>query len=130
MKTFAIFFLLLFGCANSERNSENQTLGLESFDAFYQKFFSDQVFQKNRIDFPLLNLLWDIDNKRFDKEIIRIEDWDFITLNDKKYIKKVIKSKSEGTLNIQIKDTGVSVNYIFILKNGRWYLNKIIDEST
>jgi Domain of unknown function (DUF4348) len=103
---------------------------LESFDEFYHKFYSDSTFQRNRITFPLINLLWDVDKKSYDKEIINANEWEFTSLDDNKYLKKITKSEFRVKLNIQIQDTGVSVNYIFNLKNGKWFLDKIIDEST
>jgi hypothetical protein len=127
-----LFFLLPFGCnnTNSNQNSEEQISKLESFDEFYHKFYSDSTFQRNRITFPLINLLWDVDKKSYDKEIINANEWEFTSLDDNKYLKKITKSEFRVKLNIQIQDTGVSVNYIFNLKNGKWFLDKIIDEST
>ncbi|MES2727913.1 MAG: hypothetical protein V4643_12465 [Bacteroidota bacterium] len=104
----------------------------ENFDSFIKVFFTQKDFQFNRILFPVVNLVYDIDTKIFVKNIIKKEEWSFWNIyKQKKVILKVIEGETgEHILNAQIKETGVSVNYVFSLKDSKWYLVKIIDEST
>jgi hypothetical protein len=127
MKLNLLLAFFFFGCNNL---NTNKTSDFESFEGFEKRFFSDPKFQLERIIFPLDNSFWNLDTESFDNEIINKYDWEYSSLNDRKYLKKVEKSKSEATLNIQIYDNGVSVNYIFQLKDRKWFLTKIIDEST
>jgi hypothetical protein len=127
MKINLLLVFLFLGCNNL---NSSKTSDFESFEGFEKRFFSDSKFQLERIIFPLDNSFWNLDTESFDNEIINKHDWEYSSLNDKKYLKKFEKSKSEVTLNIRIYDTGVSVNYIFQLKDGKWFLTKIIDEST
>jgi hypothetical protein len=65
-----------------------------------------------------------------DREIIiNRGSWEY--QNFKMFGIKIISeiSKSEYKVELQIDDTGVSVNYFFEIDNDKWYLIKIVDES-
>jgi len=138
-------FSLLFGSCNNkpkntaETNSFKDTTNLvlrqekENSDIFFDRFQKDSVFQKDRIIFPLKNILYNTDTESFDEKMINEKEWrfmDFLNLPEN-YLKKITKlSDDEFNYNIQIEDTGVSVNYIFKIHNDKWYLVEIKDEST
>jgi len=105
----------------------------ENFDIFLNKFQKDSIFQKERIIFPLKCLSYDTENDSFNEMYINKNEWKYIDFSKlpENYLKKIIKiSDDEINYNIQIEDTGVSVNYIFKIYNSKWYLVKIKDEST
>lgn len=105
----------------------------EDFYVFIDQFQSDSVFQKERIVFPLKNLIYNTESERFDETVIDSIDWgfmDFLKLPNS-YLKSFLKSSVDEIIyNIQIEETGVSVNYIFKIYNQKWYLIEIKDEST
>ncbi len=55
---FSIFYILTAGCNIKENTADNanksrNTLSIEDFDSFKNKFYSDSIFQISRIIFPL-----------------------------------------------------------------------------
>jgi len=137
------FHFLLFGVsscdgqqpnnAKSERIISKESNGQhESFDEFLKTFFTEEDFQFSRITFPLQNLIYDIDLEGYDTTQIKKKEWTFFNIYKKKNtISKISKQGDiECVLNIQIKETGVSVDYVFVLKENKWFLEKIIDQST
>lgn len=105
----------------------------EDFHIFIDQFQSDSVFQKERIVFPLKNLLYNTDSGLFDEKVIEMNEWEFMDFQTlpKNYLKSITQlNVEEFTYNIQIVDTGVSVNYIFKIHEEKWYLIEIRDEST
>ena len=106
---------------------------IENFQSFLMNFQKDSVFQCERIIFPLKNSLYNTETNSFDENTIKQNDWtfmDFVNL-PVNYLKNIEKiNDDEYQYNIQIEDTGVSVNYIFKLINDKWYLVEIKDEST
>lgn len=102
---------------------------VEKFDAFFERFKRDSVFQLSRIQFPLKNTL----NSDDEKEIKTIDkkEWNYTNfMNIKKLIlSKTSISRSRVSVMLQIEDTGVNVTYNFDRKEGLWTLTSIIDES-
>lgn len=141
-----LFFIstLLCSCNNKSRakaevNSLKNTTSLaktqesEDFNIFFTRFQKDSVFQKDRIIFPLKNLLYNTEKASFDEKMINEKEWRFMNFSNlpENYLGNITKSNNdEFNYNIQIEDTGVSVNYIFKIHNNKWYLVEIKDEST
>jgi|SRR3954471_3659958 len=117
-----------------EENKKNtDTLGVENFDLFIEKFSNDSEFQVSRINFPLNVETYDIDDESYEKSTIKKSEWKFFDLKnlDEKKIRKINRDVDNNyILNIQIMDTGVFVDYIFKSKNNEWILIKIVDKST
>jgi hypothetical protein len=151
-----LFILLAYSCNNNSKSkieiskSSKDTTSLiveiqekEDFQSFLMNFQHDSVFQINRVEFPIKYYIYESGSYMDDsgnvidlynrEVIINKEDWtfmDFISL-PVNYLKNIDKiSDDEYQYNIQIEDTGVSVNYIFKLINNKWYLVEIKDEST
>jgi len=139
MKKIMIGILLIisFSCVNKHENlmilKRKNNIKKESFDDFFEKFNKDSIFQFSRINFPLNNEIYDVESNELYKENIKLENWkyfNFLALS-KKYVKTVHQiKKDEVKINIQIIDTGVNVDYFFMVKNQKWILVKIVDEST
>lgn len=141
-----LFFIstLLCSCNNKSRTkaevnqfedttSLTKTQESEDFNIFLAQFQKDSVFQKDRIIFPLKNLLYNTDTESFDEKMINEKEWRFMNFPNlpENYLENITKSNNdEFNYNIQIEDTGVSVNYIFKIHNDKWYLVEIKDEST
>jgi len=103
----------------------------EDFEIFIKDFFMRKNFQFDRIIFPVINLIYDTDSEKFDSTQILKRDWKYWNIyNTRKVLLKIIKNKNESILNAQVEETGISVNYVFTLKEGKWFLVKIVDEST
>lgn len=133
--------LATISCSTGENNNKDQDsqepideseIIVEDFDVFFTKFCSDSVFQFARIVFPLTVEAYDIDSDKFDTSNLDITEWDFVDFKkiDSSYIVELNKTDTNSVVNIQIAETGVSVNYIFEIQKSKWTLVKIIDEST
>jgi hypothetical protein len=111
----------------SSELADTITASEEDFDSFFAKFDKDRSFQYSRIEFPLKLITEDV--TRF----LSKKEWKFTTLSNKQSIKGQIKktqvSKDEVKMEYSIEDTGVLVNHFFRIKNGKWWLVYIQDES-
>lgn len=140
MKTITIFSLTLLILASCSDNKNNQAkpatqrakTQAESFDTFFERFSSDSVFQKSRVNFPLNMEVYDVGADSTTTPVIKANEWSFFNIKalGKKYIFKTRKDNNRYILTAQIEDTGVYVEYIFDLRESKWTLVKIIDEST
>lgn len=138
-----VFHFVLLGisaCDGQQHNnlkseripSKESNVLKESFNEFLKAFFKEEDFQFERILFPLESLVYDIDLVGYDTTRITRNEWSFFNLYKKK--NTILKISKQGdfecVLNIQIKETGVSVDYVFVLRENKWFLVKIIDQST
>ena len=147
MKNLVVIFLigiLLFSCKEVNNNlKQNQTpkrnvlnkssISKENFDVFFDKFSNDSLFQHSRIKFPLRNEVYNSDNKEYEISKIDKEKWKFFNIKGlpANYIIKLSnKGDYQHVFNVQIIDTGVNVDYIFMALDGKWMLINIIDSST
>lgn len=105
----------------------------DSVSFFLKKFCEDSIFQYSRIKFPVKRIkTMDAYNEVDVVDSVWREEWLYVNFQNlpKNYI--VSLGEAEETsfkLNVQIEDTGVSVNYVFELIDCVWYLTNIIDES-
>ncbi|WP_165769895.1 DUF4348 domain-containing protein [Flagellimonas pacifica] len=113
----------------------------QTFDAFFKRFATDSVFQKNRVKYPMEWYFYGNANyASLDKEIINSKDkfryFDFT--QDKKAIEreygafKIEKAKHKDSViykRIGL-DSGLLMNFKFHLVDGCWYMVEILDEST
>jgi hypothetical protein len=147
MKKLVVIFLigmLLFSCKEvnnnpnqnqtPKRNAINKSATLkENFDVFLGKFSTDSLFQHSRIKFPLRNEVYNSDNGDYEISKIDKEKWKFFNIKalPANYITKLSnKSDYRYIFNVQIIDTGVNVDYIFMALDGKWMLINIVDSST
>lgn len=143
-KFFICFSLVLFSCKESDDIAKQNeispkstlyksSISKENFDVFFSKFSSDSLFQSSRIKFPLRNEIYNSDTNGYEVSNIHIEKWKFFNIKKlpSNYIRKLSnKDVFKYVLNIQILDTGVNVDYIFMALNEKWILVNIIDSST
>ncbi len=140
---------LFYNCKNNAKlNTETDKTNADSFVAkvdtredfqsFLTKFQQDSIFQIERIEFPLTVSIYesgsymDHSDNVIDLQsrnvIISKREWKY--QNFSAFIKLFSEiNENECKMELQIEDTGVSVNYIFRNNNNKWYLVKIVDES-
>jgi len=117
--------IVFIGCANKDRAQKEKN---EDFSSFYQKFYTDTIFQDSRILKPLEGTIksWN------DEDVVREESWINrkirITPKEKflesyKNLKtELLKSDSSVAEKYWIDQSGFFVRRKFILKKGKWYL--------
>jgi hypothetical protein len=139
-KIFLVFSLTVFLLSCQKKQDKvvlenKKTLKIfekEGFDEFFIKFNKDSIFQASRIVFPLKNDIYDSDSNECNHKHIKKAEWKYfnsLSLS-KEYIRNINKKKEETILNIQAVDTGINVDYVFILVKEQWFLIKIVDSST
>ena len=109
-----------------------------SFDSFLTKFSSKKEFQLNRINFPFKVRLLDIEGNEENITISKGE-WQHINLLDTAGIEvrefDAYSQTTEIGTNVTIIrlrgiDNGISIDFTFERRNGRWYLTKKFDSSS
>lgn len=143
LSTLIFLSVLLFGSCKYNPQSKSEVAPLKgkevsvlqekvNFDIFFEQFQKDSLFQLDRISFPLKKEFYNTDKEFFDKMLIKKEEWAYtdFSLLSREYLKELTRlSENKYSYNIQIVDTGISVNYIFEIQDGKWYLVEIQDES-
>jgi hypothetical protein len=106
----------------------------EDFKSFFAEFSKNRKFQIERIVFPLSLYTENEQGKSVIKKLSQ-KSWihtDFIGLkkiNKKNLIEIEVNSSTEAKVIYSMEDNGVYVIHYFTKKAGKWYLNKISDES-
>ena len=114
----------------------------EDFDEFYAKFYSDSVFQKSRVRFPLpgfnlsvhhpdsvasdTNYFWDKSAWRFRHTI----EGDSLVLDVEIYRKKILFYENKVVERLYIQDAGSGVENTFKKIDDKWYLVYMLDASS
>ena len=105
----------------------------ENFDAFFNRFKTDSVFQKSRIRFPLKVNLTAGDGDIDSTNLVPAERLPYIKLfianGSKGIIKKTVSTPTKVDVRFQLQDTGFEENFTFVKKNGQWSLVLIVDNS-
>lgn len=149
-----VFFFLSCQSKNGKRIETGSIAKSESFDDFSKLFYSDSLFQINRIIFPLENdkkiekeyadALKDSDNVEIDKENnyhpLNKTNWTFLNnayfkdndsiaiIEGVTYKRRIHKTNTFVEENILYADNDfVMVVLKFKLINGKWYLIDYID---
>ncbi len=132
IKKYNLVIIILFFCACStsrqERNeATNYQKVAENFDKFYISFYSDTIFQNERILKPLAGeiLSWSEDeiiSETWDnKEIIVTPKEAFLSI----YNNLVVEFEKTDTLIIEryfIPHSGFEIKRKFALRYGQWFL--------
>ncbi|OCX50660.1 hypothetical protein BEL04_23100 [Mucilaginibacter sp. PPCGB 2223] len=104
----------------------------KSFDAFFQLFKTDSVFQKSRIIFPL-KVFTAGDEGESDTKTVTETRMKFIGLfidkSEKGIVIKKMLSGNKTNIRFQIQDTGFEEEFTFIKINSKWYLSSVTDNS-
>ncbi|UEG51811.1 DUF4348 domain-containing protein [Mucilaginibacter daejeonensis] len=104
---------------------------VESFNEFFQRFNKDKAFQYSRITFPLKNI-YDDENGRYTTKYTAKKNHKYADLSKIKHVIITRKQVSKGrvVVKIQIGDAGIYVEYDFMLRANKWYLERTVDRST
>ena len=102
----------------------------EDFKAFMEQFVGDCEFQKSRVAFPLIVILHD---EEADAEVVIDEaDWecvDFSKFSVNAGLCIEHNRAGEQCFTATVVDTGILVEYRFVLVAGKWYLKRVEDYS-
>lgn len=129
------YFLILFVCAMNFSSvcAQNTKTASEDFNAFFKKFNTDPKFQISRVVFPLKYKM-NNDDLELTNYTMTKEKYKTLNLNnkaDEKYLKSTLSiKKNTATLQQRGLDNGIYIDYIFELKDNKWFLKTWIDEST
>lgn len=104
--------------------------GDEDFKAFMEQFVGDCEFQKSRVTFPLIVILHD---EEADAEVVIDEaEWECVDFS--KFSVKAgpcieHNRAGEQCFSATVVDTGILVEYRFVLVAGKWFLKRVEDYS-
>jgi len=133
MKKFFLLVLVLAMTANANVYAQNTKTAPEDFNTFFSKFNADSKFQISRVIFPLKYKANNEDFELTDYTMTK-EKYKVLNLNrkaDEKYLKRTILiKKSKVTLEERGLDNGIYIDYVFELKDGKWFLKTFVDQST
>lgn len=105
----------------------------EDFNEFFKKFNSDPKFQITRVIFPLKYKANNEDFELSDYTMTK-EKYKVLHLNnkaDERYLKRtLLVKKNKATLEERGLDNGIYIDYIFELKDNKWFLKTFDDQST
>ncbi|MCV2485028.1 DUF4348 domain-containing protein [Flavobacterium sp. SH_e] len=127
------FFIVFIISLNAAIYAQNTKTAPEDFNTFFKKFNADKKFQISRVVFPLKYKMNNDDFELTDYTMTK-EKYKTLNLNnkgDEKYLKRTISvKKNKATLQQRGLDNGIYIDYIFELKDNKWFLKTWVDEST
>ena len=145
LKQIIQVLLCIIVFASCSENKEEKTYTQEkyatgSFSPFFQKFSTDSVFQKSRIEFPLYYSFTELEENVIHKVRLDKKNWDYTNF----LLDSLAKNRETNRFETQffqktdtVKyqrngiDNGINMTYIFTLQeDGKWFLTEIIDSST
>ncbi|URM35740.1 DUF4348 domain-containing protein [Flavobacterium anhuiense] len=131
MKKF--FFMMFLLGVSSVTLAQTSKATSEDFNEFFKKFNSDPKFQITRVIFPLKYKANNEDFELSDYTMTK-EKYKVLHLNnkaDERYLKRtLLVKKSKATLEERGLDNGIYIDYIFELKDNKWFLKTFDDQST
>ncbi|WP_091497619.1 DUF4348 domain-containing protein [Flavobacterium phragmitis] len=133
MKKYFLMFFVFAMSLNSAVYAQNAKTAPEDFNAFFKKFNADPKFQVGRVIFPLK---YQMNNEDFELTDYTMSKDKYKVLaldrkSDEKYLKRTLSvKKHKATLQQRGLDNGIYVDYIFELKDNKWFLKTWIDQST
>ena len=136
-KILLIFILIIFSncqdqkIENNFNPQENQVLTVEEdFNAFFEKFKKDSVFQKQRVVFPLKVRIFNIDNLKTEENSLEEKDYEFLKIDENEVSVEKKISKDSVKIILKGKDNGIYIETQFLKDKGIWKLESYNDQST
>ena len=136
-KILLIFILIIFSncqdqkIENNFNPQENQVLTVEEdFNAFFEKFKKDSVFQKQRVVFPLKVRVFNIDNLKTEENSFEEKDYEFLKIDENEVSMEKKISKDSVKIILKGKDNGIYIETQFLKDKGIWKLESYNDQST
>lgn len=105
--------------------------GNEDFSTFLKKFNEDKNFQLSRVKFPFTAKSLDDNFEDIDVTITQ-KNYRILKLEDKgkEFKQKTILKHNKAVIEQRGIDNGIYTDYIFELKDNKWFLKTWIDQST
>jgi hypothetical protein len=130
-RLYCLLFLVVVGCGQGSVKppSGGVLLNGEDFNAFFDNFSADSVFQKTRIDNPLPVIFSDSDGDSLQRMEVHKVSFDSKDWEGELEINQVRISEDTFKVILQVVDTGVFIEQYFALREGHWHLFEIIDSS-
>jgi hypothetical protein len=136
-KILLIFILIIFSncqdqkIENNFNPQENQVLTVEEdFNAFFEKFKKDSVFQKQRVVFPLKVRVFNIDNLKTEENSLEEENYELLRIDENEVSMEKKISKDSVKIILKGKDNGIYIETQFLKDKGIWKLESYNDQST
>nr|WP_294779176.1 DUF4348 domain-containing protein [uncultured Flavobacterium sp.] len=130
-KYFYIFFV--FAMSLTAAHAQNTKTASEDFNSFFKKFNADHKFQISRVIFPLKYKMNNDDLELTDYTMTK-EKYKTLNLNnkadDKSLKRTLLVKKNKTTVQQRGLDNGIYIDYIFELKDNKWFLKTWVDQST
>lgn len=103
----------------------------ENFSAFFDRFKSDTLYQRSRIENPI-SVSRESYEGTAEKELITVNTVGFSDAEWEGKVSLVTRFVGSDTASVvlQVLDTGVYFEHYFICRNNSWYLVEIVDSST
>lgn len=111
----------------------------ESFDDFLLDFMENAEYQKSRIQFPLLSLTLQMETDKVDSTKIEKAQWKYnefkilrtgIQVRQYDSFDRKLRNTDERVISLIGNDNGMLYSYFFKRIDGRWFLIRILDESS
>ena len=136
-KILPIFILIIFSncqdqkIENNFNPQENQVLTVEEdFNAFFEKFKKDSVFQKQRVVFPLKVRVFNIDNLKTEENSLEEKNYELLRIDENEVSMEKKISKDSVKIILKGKDNGIYIETQFLKDKGIWKLESYNDQST
>ncbi len=108
---------------NKDNISKTNSKPMEDFNEFYERFHNDEIFQLDRIKFPVSGSYNDFDTVKYWTK----ENWGFIRftvdeIDTTEYNAFLIKKDSIVIEEVNCKGCGYSAKLIFEIIDSKWYI--------
>lgn len=132
-KTLSILIVLLLFVACQQQKSEQ-----EDFQTFFEKFNTDEEFQKSRVIFPFLTQYYDLDIQAYQTDKTDEKDWEqqnfewdstYMQRQEDAYVRELIHKNDTTIIHFKGIQNGINVQAIFVCKDNKWYYLKVINNS-
>jgi len=111
----------------------------ENFDDFFVEFMEKPEYQKSRIQFPLLSITAHMESDKNDTVKVERHQWkfnDFKPLRSGMQVRQYdnferrLRDSNERVVSLMGNDNGIMYSYYFKRIESRWYLVRVLDESS
>ncbi|KAF2510611.1 DUF4348 domain-containing protein [Flavobacterium foetidum] len=133
MKKYFLMFFVFAMSLNTTIYAQSAKKTSEDFNVFFKKFNGDPKFQVSRVIFPLKYQMNNDDFELSDYTMSK-ESYKILKLDnkaDETHLKRTVSiKKNKATIQQRGLNNGIYIDYIFELKDDKWFLKTWIDQST
>lgn len=103
---------------------------MEDFETFYDRFHTDESFQRSRVQWPLQGMtLEDGDEIPWTRDNFPIMKVRIYDIDTSEYKTEYKKESTRFTQRVWLEDSDFSSEFRFECIEGKWYLVYVLDES-